>query len=133
MTKTILSIVLILHGLVHIWYLLLLTKVVKFIPEMGWTGDSWLVSGSSEIIWIRYTGIIMYSLTCVLFVSSGIGLMSNSSIIRNLLIFSAILSSILIIFFFDGRFDMLVQKGFVGLIINMIIIFLLYMYPDKII
>lgn len=133
MTKTILSIVIILHGLVHIWYLLLLSKVVKYTPDMGWTGDSWLVSESSEIFWIRYTGIILYSLTCILFVSSGIGLMSNSSITRNLLYISAILSSILIIFFFDGRFDMLIQKGFVGLIINTIIIFIVYIYPDKII
>lgn len=131
MMKTILSIVIILHGLVHIWYLLLLSKVIKYTPEMGWTGDSWLVTGASEIFWIRYTGTILYSLTCLLFVCSGIGLMSNSSITRNLLSISAILSSILIIFFFDGRFDMLVQKGIVGLIINAIIIFLVYLFPDK--
>jgi putative effector of murein hydrolase LrgA (UPF0299 family) len=133
MTRTILSIVIILHGLVHIWYLLLLSKVIKYTPEMGWTGNSWLVSGASEIFWIRYSGIILYSLICLLFVSSGIGLMSNSSITRNLLNITVILSSILIIFFFDGRFDMLVQKGFVGLIINTIIIFLVYTFPDKII
>lgn len=125
MLKAILSIVIILHGLVHIWYLLLLSKVVKFIPEMGWSGESWLVSGSSEVIWIRYTGIILYSLTCFLFVSSGISLLSNSSMTQNVLNISAILSSILIIFFFDGHFDMLIQKGLVGLIINVTIIFLI--------
>lgn len=133
MLKTITSIVIILHGLIHVWYLLLLSKVVKYIPEMGWSGESWLVSGSSEILWIRYTGITLYSLTCFLFVSSGISLMSTSSMTTYLLNISAILSSILIIFFFDGRFDMLIQKGFVGLIFNATIIFLVNAFPDKVI
>ncbi len=131
MLKTIFSIVIILHGLIHIWYLLLFSKVVKYFPEMGWTGESWLMSGFSKILWVRYTGIILYSLTCLLFVSSGISLMANSSLTIYLLNISAILSSVLIVFFFDGRFDMLIQKGLVGLILNVTIIFLVNAFTDK--
>lgn len=124
MLKTISSIVLILHGLVHIWYVLLLNKVVKYQPDMGWTGSSWLLPGSPEHPAFRLTGTILYITCTVLFVASGIGMMAGSSIAAKLLLISATISSLLIILFFDGQFEMLVQKGLIGLIINLVILFL---------
>jgi hypothetical protein len=50
--------------------------------------------------------------------------MSGSNLASKLLIFSAIISSVLILFFFDGQFNMLVKKGLVGLMINLVIILL---------
>lgn len=126
MLKTILSIAIVLHGLVHIWYVLLLSKVVKFQPDMGWTGASWLFPAADESPAIRYTGITMYALVTLLFVTSGISLMTGNSLTSKLLVLSAILSSVLILFFFDGLFNMVVQKGLVGLIFNLMIIILAY-------
>lgn len=131
MLKTISSIVIILHGLVHIWYLLLMSKVVKYQPDMGWTGASWLLPGSPENAVIRISGILLYGLASLLFIISGISLMAGSSITVRLLIISALLSSLLILVFFDGQFNMLVQKGLIGLIINLVIIvFAFSIQPD---
>lgn len=124
MLNTILSIVAILHGLVHLWYVLLLSKIVHYQSDMGWTGDSWLLTGSVEIPLIRYIGIILYTAVTVLFVTSGITLLTGSNLASKLLVYSAILSSVLILFFFDGQFNMLVQKGLIGLILNLTIILL---------
>ena len=34
----------VLHGLVHLWYVVLSQKLVAFQPEMGWVGRSWLLT-----------------------------------------------------------------------------------------
>jgi hypothetical protein len=31
-----------LHGVVHLWYVTLSQRLVTFQPEMGWSGESWL-------------------------------------------------------------------------------------------
>ena len=122
MLKNILSIVVILHGMVHAWYILLLTKAVKYVPEMGWTGESWLIPGLPDNPTLRNVAVLLYSLAGGLFVISGIGLMTNVTWTRSFLVASAILSSILLVIFFDAHWEMFVQKGFVCLIINVVII-----------
>ena len=125
MLKTILSIFILLHGLVHAWYVLLLSNVVKYTPDMGWTGNSWLFPGPVPGPGARMAAAILYALAGLMFVISGIGLMSGSAWNRPLLVASAVLSSVLILTCFDGRPEMLVQKGLIGLIINIIIIILI--------
>ncbi|MGC9342288.1 MAG: hypothetical protein ACP5E3_06285 [Bacteroidales bacterium] len=117
--KTILSIFIILHGAVHIWFVLLLNKVVKYTPDMGWTGKSWLLAENNLT---RYTGTVIYLLATVLFIASSLGIMLNKAWYPTLLLISAIVSSAGILLFFDGSFQMLVQKGIIGLGINLIII-----------
>lgn len=34
----------VLHGLVHVWYVTLSQGLVEFQPEMGWSGRSWALS-----------------------------------------------------------------------------------------
>ena len=43
--KFIITLFILLHGWVHAWYLLLAGNIVKYTPDMGWTGHSWLLSG----------------------------------------------------------------------------------------
>jgi len=129
MLKTIITLFILMHGLVHAWYVLLLSKVVKYTPEMGWTGDSWLFHGPSPGPGARMAAAILYVLAGLMFVISGIGLMSGSAWNRSLLVASAILSSVLILIFFDGRPEMLVQKGLIGIIINIVIIILILLKP----
>lgn len=117
--KTILSIIIILHGAVHIWFVLLLNNVVRHTPDMGWTGKSWLLAESNLT---RYVGTVIYLLATVLFISSSIGIMLNKAWYPALLLISAFVSSAGILLFFDGSFQMLVQKGVIGLGINLIII-----------
>lgn len=116
------SIFLMLHGLVHFWYFLLAGKYVKFIPEMGWTGQSWLLGDPASVSWLKWFALSLYTVSAAFFIVSGIGLMFNKIWYMHWLLISAVISSMSIILFFDGKFDMLVQKGLIGLIINFALI-----------
>ncbi len=122
MLKILLSILIFLHGAVHVWYVLLIGNVVKFSPDMGWTGKSWLLPGVAVEGFYRVAGMVVYILSALLFIISSCGLLMNKSWYQLWLFISAVVSSIAVIFFFDGRFQMLVQKGMIGLILNIIII-----------
>lgn len=122
MLKVIIPVLIILHGAVHIWYVLLIGKVVKYIPEMGWTGKSWLLPDLPVEGIYRISGVMVYGLAALMFILSGTGMLMNKSWYPAGLLAAAAVSSVAILFFFDGRFHMLVQKGMVGLIMNGIII-----------
>lgn len=122
MLKILLSIVIFLHGAVHVWYVLLIGNVVKYSPDMGWTGKSWLFPGVAVEGLFRFAGMAAYILSALLFVISSSGILMNKSWYPLWLLVSAVVSSIAVIFFFDGRFQLLVQKGMLGLIVNILII-----------
>lgn len=122
MLKILLSIVIFLHGAVHVWYVLLIGNVVKYSPDMGWTGKSWLFPGVAVEGLFRFAGMAVYMLSALLFVISSSGILMNKSWYPLWLLVSAVVSSIAVIFFFDGRFQLLVQKGMLGLIVNILII-----------
>jgi hypothetical protein len=122
MLKVIIPVIIFLHGAVHIWYVLLIGNIVKFSPDMGWTGKSWLLPGMPVEGIYRILGVIVYGLSAIMFIVSASGMLMNKSWYPAGLLVAAFVSSIAILFFFDGRFHMLVQKGMIGLILNSIII-----------
>lgn len=122
MGKILFSVLIFLHGAVHVWYILLIGNIVKYSPDMGWTGKSWLLPGLPVEGFLRISGVIAYGLTVLLFLISVAGILLDKDWYPVLLVVSAIVSSIAILFFFDGCFRMLVQKGMIGLIINIIIL-----------
>ena len=42
MLRFVISLFIVLHGLVHLWYFTLSQRLVEFKPEMGWSGRSWI-------------------------------------------------------------------------------------------
>ncbi|MFP4023400.1 MAG: hypothetical protein ACLFVR_02650 [Thiohalospira sp.] len=115
-----------LHGLVHFWYVILSAQWIKFKPEMGWTGNSWLLDAVIPPSTIRIIAILFYSIAGMAFVVSASGFLWVKEWSNNMLIFSAIFSSISILLFFDGSTHLLVQKGLIGLIINIVVILVCY-------
>lgn len=119
----------VLHGLVHMWYFTLSQRLVEFQPEMGWTGRSWLFSNFFRDSSLRAFASVLYILATVAFVASGIGIFARAEWLRPMILGSAMFSSALILLFWDGDLDMLVQKGILGILINAIVligIFLLH-------
>lgn len=108
-----------LHGLVHMWYVTLSRGWVQFQPEMGWSGRSWLISGVAGTGLTRAAATALYSAATVALVLSGVGLLSGAGWTRPLLVTSAGISTAAILIFWDGGTEMLVQKGLLGLIINL--------------
>ena len=122
MVNRLAGIFLILHGLVHFWYVVLSYQLVQFQPEMGWSGQSWLFSSLINESTLRSLTGLLFIAAAMLFVISGISLFFQPQWLNTLLLVSSIFSSLLLILFWDGNLAMIVQKGIIGLIINLVII-----------
>jgi len=120
------NIVLMLHGLVHVWYIVLAQGWVEYQTEMGWTGSSWLLSSrvsENALSWIVTLG---YGIAAAGFVMGGVGNITNQVWSQAVLLFSAVFSSLLLIVFWDGNLSLLVEKGLLGVLINLaLIVFLM--------
>lgn len=129
MSRIIPGIFIILHGLVHIWYVVLSFNLVAFQPDMGWTGNSWLFSFPKSSKGLRVVAGILFIICTILFVVSGITILANLSDKNSLLLIAAILSTLTLVVFWDGKTSMIVQKGIIGVIINLVIIIGLLLIP----
>lgn len=123
MIKVIAGVIILLHGLVHGWFVILAAGYVNYKSNMGWTQESWILSEILEPVALKKLAIILFSTCGILFVAAALGISAESLWKMNSLVVAAVFSSISIILFFDGNWQMLVQKGLVGLIINGFIIF----------
>jgi len=124
MLRTLFGFFTILHGLVHLWPVVLSQGLVEYKPEMGWTGESWLLTTIVGDGATRALASVLYALAMVVFVASGIGLFVSGDWWRPLLVGSAILSAVVILLFWDGTGGQLVEKGLVGFLINVGILLL---------
>ena len=112
----------ILHGLVHLWYVVLSFHWVEFQPDMGWNGKSWLFSSFVPEATLRAIAGGLFILAAIAFVISGIGIFIKANWLEPFITSSAVFSSALLILLWDGSLDMLVQKGLIGLLINLVVI-----------
>jgi len=112
-----------LHGLVHIWYLTLSQGWVEYQPAMGWNGSSWLLTDILSLGAVtRPAASILFSISAILFAAAGIGLICSQSWVRPWLIAASIVSTLTILIFWDGSFKQPVEKGAVGLLIDIVML-----------
>ncbi len=119
MLRFLAGIFVILHGLVHLWYVTLSARLVEYKPDMGWTGESWLLTGPIGDSATRALASGLYVLATVGFVAGGIGLLARQDWRGAVVAGSAVFSTVIIVLFWDGNTSMLVQKGLIGLLINL--------------
>lgn len=126
------GIFIILHGLVHLWYFILSQRLVAFQPEMGWNGTSLLFSNIVPKSTLRSIGSVLYVLAALAFTVGGVGIFVQADWMQPVLIGAAIFSSAIILLFWDGGGEMLVQKGILGFLINLVILAMLLVFqqPD---
>jgi hypothetical protein len=122
MLRFILGVFVILHGLVHLWYVTLSQRWVAFQPDMGWTGDSWVLSRMVGESVLRPMASVLFGIATLGFVASGIGIIARLDWWRPVLLVIAGFSLVLLLLFWDGSAKMLVQKGLLGVLINVGII-----------
>lgn len=128
MLRFAIGIFIILHGLVHLWYVTLSQGLVEFQPEMGWAGNSWLLSNLLGDAATRSLASAGYILGAIAFAAAGVGILVNSGWWRPMLLGSAVFSSAVIALLWDGSTQMLVQKGLLGLAINVAILVALLVF-----
>jgi len=109
----------VLHGLVHMWYVTMSQGWVEFQVDMGWTGNSWLLTNLLGDQVTRSFATVSYALSAIGFVAVSIGLFANLEWARTGLLFASIISSVTILAFWDGSLNMLVEKGLLGLLISL--------------
>ena len=125
MVRTLFAAFVILHGLVHLWFVVLSQELVPFEPEMGWTGESWLFTDLLRGISTRWLATILYTLITVAFVVSGIGVFARGEWWRPLMAGAAALSALTIFILWDGGFQHIVPKGLIGLLLDVGILLLI--------
>ena len=89
---------------------------------MGWSGRSWIFTNLLGDAMTRTLASGLYVLATIGLVVSGIGVMLHSDWWRPVLIGSALFSSAIILLFWDGSMQLVVNKGLLGLLINVMIL-----------
>ena len=117
------------HGAVHLWYVVMSQQLVKITPEMGWTGRSWALSGFLDDPARRMVATPLFTLAALAFAVAAAGLVADASWWRSATTIAAIFSSVVLILFWDGSPTMLVEKGMLGVILNLAILGVLFWLP----
>ena len=122
MLRFVISLFIVLHGLVHLWYFTLSQRLVEFKPEMGWSGRSWIITNFLGDSTTRSLASVLYVLATIAFVVSGIGILLRAEWWRPVLVGSAVFSAAIILLLWDGGLQLLVNKGLVGFTISVMIL-----------
>lgn len=110
-----------LHGLVHVWYIILSQRLVAQQPgqpAFSWTGTSWLVTNLFGDLPARWIASLLFVVATAGFVAGGTATILHGEWSRPALIASALLSSATLLLFWDGGTDLLIEKGLIGVVIN---------------
>lgn len=113
-----LGIFLVLHGAVHLWYVVLSQGWVEAEGAMGWNGESWLLSERLSDRRLLDIASGLYTLVAVGFAAGGLGLVLTQPWWEPVTLFAATVSTTVIVTLWDGRRDQVVEKGAVGVVIN---------------
>jgi hypothetical protein len=123
--RSLFAIFVMLHGLVHLWYFSLSRGLVAFKPEMGWSGRSWLFTSLLGDSVTRSIASVVYLVASVAFLASGVSLFARVGWWRPLLTASSCFSAAVILLFWDGRTQLIVQRGLIGFLINLGVLLLI--------
>ncbi len=119
MLRVLIGIFIVLHGLVHLWYFTLSQRLVEFKPDMGWSGRSWIFTDLLGDSMTRTLVGVLYVVAIIAFVVSGIGIFVRAEWWRPVLVGSAVFSTVIILLLWDGSMQLIVQKGLIGLLIDL--------------
>ena len=104
---TLVAIFLILHGLFHLWYVIVSLRLIEYKPWMGWSGESWLLTSMLGEGGAHAIGAVLYSLAAIGFVASGVGMLMEQQWYRPMLVGSVVVSLIATLLFWAGRDSLL--------------------------
>lgn len=118
MRRILVGVFLVLHGLVHLWYVVLSQGWVEVEDQMGWNGHSWLFSSVLPSETLLALASVLYVVVTIGFVLGGIGFALDVGWWPSLVVGAAVLSTVVLAAMWDGRFELLIEKGAAGVLIN---------------
>jgi hypothetical protein len=85
---------------------------------MGWTGKSWLLTDMAGNNLNRWLATFLYSLATITFLLAGVGFLANQEWAQVWIVVASVISVVTILVFWDGKFNMFVEKGGLGILIS---------------
>jgi hypothetical protein len=122
MLHIIVGVFLILHGAVHIWYVAMARGLISADADTIWNGRSWLFTRTLGDQVTMMLATIVHSITTLLFIVAGVGLVAQQDWWATWAVAGAILSIAGIVGFWDGKPDHPIEKGLLGIIIDVAIL-----------
>ena len=122
MFRIIFGVFIMLHGLVHLLYFGQSRRLFELQPGMVWPDGSWAFSRLLGDEATRILASISYVLAAIGFMAGGIGILVRQAWWRPVVVASAAFSAVIIVLFWDGKVQMLDDKGGIGLLINLAIL-----------
>lgn len=122
------SIFLILHGLVHLLYFCQAQGFFELQPGLLWPENAWFFNRFFQNDLIRAIAGIFCLLSALLFISGGVALFLKLQWWFPLILTSSVFSSMLFLFFWDGNYERLNDKGAIGIVINIAVFFVLLFF-----
>jgi hypothetical protein len=117
----------VLHGLVHVLYFGLSQGYFTLdTPIGGWPERSWALAGLLTPPATRAVASTLYLLATALFVVSGAAIIVRANWWSAMLVGAALFSSAVVVLFWDGKMRQLPDKGFVGVLINVVVLAVVY-------
>lgn len=107
------------HGVVHAWYVVFSRGWIQDDEEMGWNGQSWLLSPFLAERTILDLASVGYGLVTVGFVGGAVGYVLGTGWWGMAVAGAAVLSTATIVALWDGRLEQLAAKGVLGVAINL--------------
>ena len=112
----------VLHGLVHLLYSGQSMRYFQLQPGMLWPDGSWIFSRLLDNGAARNLASISLILVAFGLIVGGIGIIASQAWWRPVVVGAAAFSSIVYIFFWNGRIENLDAQGAVGILIDMAIL-----------
>jgi hypothetical protein len=122
MLTIILGIFFVLHGLVHLLYVGQSRRLFELHPGMVWPDSSWLFMNLVGDEKARLLASLLLALAALGFVASGVGVLIRQAWWRPVTVGAALISSAILILFWNGKFQSLHDQGAIALLINLAIL-----------
>jgi hypothetical protein len=90
---------------------------------MGWNGHSWLLSSHLSTETILSIASVLYIVAALGFAAGGVGYILDQDWAGTVLVATAVLSTVVLVVMWDGKPDLLVEKGILGVLINLGIVY----------
>ncbi len=122
MLRIVFGILFILHGLVHFLYFGQGMGYFEMQPGLTWPEGAWAFSWVFGEQAVRLIASICLVAAGIGFLAGGVGLLARQAWWHPVTWVTAAFSSLIFILFWDGKFDRFADKGWVGVLINVLIL-----------
>jgi len=113
----------ILHGLVWLLYMGQSQRIFELKPGMVWPENSWALAKLLRKERTKWLASSFCVAAAIGFVAAGVGILFGLDWWRPVVIGTAVFASSIPVLFWDGKRQQLADQGFVGLLINLLILF----------